>query len=89
MLSANFPTRITDLDETNLVKKFNGVEVKGAGYQRDYLKWCDLVFATGSTFVNNTFPDLAGADKKVVVYGVTGAGPAYLLDIPRYCPCGR
>jgi hypothetical protein len=89
VLSANFPTRITDLDEANLGKNFNGAVVSAPELQGEYLSWCELVFATGSTFVNDTFPRLARAGKKIVVYGVTGAGPAYLLEIPRYCPRGR
>jgi len=52
---------------------------------------CPLILATGSTFANGTIDDLMEAARccncRIVFYGSTAAGVAYLLDLERWCPC--
>ncbi|MDD4448510.1 MAG: DUF364 domain-containing protein [Methanothrix sp.] len=52
---------------------------------------CPLILMTGSTFANGTIDDLMeavrGWGSRVVFYGSTAAGAAYLLDLERWCPC--
>jgi uncharacterized protein (DUF4213/DUF364 family) len=52
---------------------------------------CQLVFVTGSTLVNGTIDGLMEDAQKhgtrVVFYGSTIAGAAFLLGLERWCPC--
>lgn len=52
---------------------------------------CPLILATGSTLANGTIDDLMdaarGCNRRVVFYGSTAAGVAYLLGLERWCPC--
>ncbi len=88
-LSSHFTTKITDMDAANFGKTFTGVKVESPDKTEEYIEWCDLIFATGSTFVNNTARELIESGKKTVFYGVTGAGPCFLLNLKRYCPCSK
>ena len=45
----------------------------------------DLLFVTSSTFINGTATKFVIPGKKTIFYGVSGAGPAYLLGLERYC----
>ena len=87
-LSLEFEIRITDMDEDHLKKEINGVKVEGIEKTNDCLAWCDMIFATGSTFVNDTAPRLIESGKPLAFYGVTAAAPTYLLNLPRFCPIG-
>ncbi|MCK9567090.1 MAG: DUF364 domain-containing protein [Methanothrix sp.] len=55
------------------------------------LESCQLFLITGSTFANRTIDDLMNAargyNSRVVFYGTTAAGVAYLLGLERWCPC--
>ena len=88
-LSSEFEIKITDMDKVNIGKEFNEVKVMGIEKTDECLNWCSLIFATGSTFVNDTAENLIKSRKNIVFYGVTGAGPTYLLNLKRYCPCSR
>jgi len=52
---------------------------------------CPLILMTGSTLANGTIDDLMeaarGYNSRVVFYGTTAAGVAYLLGLERWCPC--
>jgi len=52
---------------------------------------CRIVFVTGSTLVNGTIDGLMQEAQKhgtrVVFYGSTIAGAAFLLGLERWCPC--
>ncbi len=87
-LSAGFEIRITDMDEANLGKDFNGARVENTDKTDEYINCCDLIFATGSTFVNGSAGCLIKSKKEIVFYGVTGAGHCFLLGLKRYCPRG-
>ncbi|MCK4533647.1 hypothetical protein KAU39_07640 [bacterium] len=87
-LSKEFEVRITDMDEDNIGKKVNGVIVESPEKAEENIKWCNLIFVTGSTFVNETYKQFIVKDKPTVFYGVTCAGAVYLLNLKRYCPEG-
>ncbi|HPD61230.1 MAG TPA: DUF364 domain-containing protein [Thermodesulfobacteriota bacterium] len=86
-LAQGFPLRITDLDEANIGTKRFGVVIQSPQETQESIAWCDLMVVTGSTAVNNTMKEFIGR-KPVIFYGVTVAGPAYLLGLNRFCPFG-
>ncbi len=87
-LSREFELRVTDIDKDNIGKKINGVTIESPENTEKNIKWCDLIFATGSTFVNNTYKQFIVKNKPTVFYGVTCAGAVYLSNLKRYCPEG-
>ena len=87
-LSKKFEFRVTDMDEDNIGKRVNGVMVEHPEHAEKNMEWCDVIFATGSTFVNKTYKQFIVKSKPTVFYGVTCAGSVYLLDLKRYCPEG-
>jgi len=88
-LSSEFEIRITDMDEENIGKEINKARVGSAKETDSCMNWCDMIFATGSTFVNDTAPRLIKSGKPMAFYGVTAAAPTYLLNFPRFCPLGK
>jgi hypothetical protein len=84
-LAAEFPLRITDLDEKNIGEEKFGVLIQDPIHAQEHSDWCDLLVVTGSTAVNGTMTDFVGK-KPVIFYGVTVAGPAHLLGFDRFCP---
>jgi hypothetical protein len=52
---------------------------------------CLLILMTWSTLANGTIDDLMeaarGCNSRVIFYGSTAAGVAYLLGLERWCPC--
>ncbi len=89
VLTKYFETRITDMDRDNIGRKINGVEIEPPDKENENIKWCDIVFVTGSSFVNNTAEKYIRINKKVIFYGVTCAGATYLLNLDRFCPFGK
>jgi len=86
-LAQEFALRITDLDEANIGTKKFGVIIQSPQEAQQNIEWCDLMVVTGSTAVNNTMQEFIGK-KPVLFYGVTVAGPAYLLGSNHFCPFG-
>ena len=87
-LSKSLDVRVTDLDADNIGTTKFGVEIRGPEETAANVQWCDVAFITGSTLCNGTLEDIIG-DKPTVVFGVTVAGPAKLLDLERFCPLGH
>ena len=86
-LAQGFALRISDLDDANRGAKKFGVIIQSPQKAQQNIEWCDLMVVTGSTAVNNTMKEFIGK-KPVIFYGVTVAGPAYLLGLNRFCPFG-
>lgn len=84
-LSSAYQLRIIDLDPDNIGKSFGGVEVESEDCTDDALNWCNIALVTGSTLVNGTADRFVGLKCHTVFYGVTIAGAAALLDLPRFC----
>lgn len=60
-------------------------------HAEEMFEHCQLILMTGSALANGTIDAVMDiAEKKecrVVYYGTTIAGAAYLLDLERWCPC--
>ena len=72
----------------NIGKKVNGIVVESTETTEKNIEWCDLIFATGSCVVNETYNQFIVRDKPTIFYGVTCAGAVSLLNLKRYCPDG-
>jgi hypothetical protein len=82
--------RCTDLNPRNVGSRKYGVEIwDGRTETKRLIRWCDLLLATSSTMVNNTFDgireEVISRGKRLIVFGVTGAGVASLLGLERVC----
>ena len=87
-LARHFDIRVTDMDPDNLGKSKYGVSIEPVENTSAVIEWGDVVFATGSTLVNNTYRTLI-KDRPLVFYGVTVSGIAFLTDCPQYCDQGH
>lgn len=87
-LSKHFLIRVTDLDPENLGQQKYGVLIEHADSTEEVINWSNIVFATGSTMVNNTYQSVI-KDKPVVFYGVTVSGIAFFTGCKQYCHCGH
>lgn len=86
--------RIADLDKNNIGSRKFDVEIIDGASDADYIiRSTDIVLITGTTFVNGTFDGLWDAvtryGKKSIIFGVTAAGIAKLMNLHRLCPCAR
>ncbi len=81
--------RAVDLDKDNIGKDFFTVTIEPEERTEDAINWCDMIFATGSTIVNNTISSFIDAGKPVVFYGVTISAPAKILNLTTFCECGH
>jgi uncharacterized protein (DUF4213/DUF364 family) len=82
--------RCTDLNPKNIGSQKFGVEIwDGSSQNTELSRWCDLLLVTSSTLTNNTFDAIrAEADsqgKRLIIFGVTGAGTSALLGLERVC----
>jgi uncharacterized protein (DUF4213/DUF364 family) len=80
----------TDLNPDNIGATKYGVVIRDGKTETDNLiRWCDLVLATSSTIVNNSFDGIRESatreGKRLVIFGVTGAGAAALAGLERLC----
>jgi len=87
-LSKKFDLRVTDMDHDNIGKEKFGVVIHSPAETQNNLNWCDIVMATGTTIVNDTFNQFR-LSKPVIFYGVTISGVAKLLDLNHFCHCGH
>ncbi len=85
ILASNYATRAIDMDKDNIGKKISEVFIEPVENTSDAIKWCDLIFATGSTIVNGTIYDFLNKDKPVIFYGTTISGAATILNLRTYC----
>jgi len=87
-LARHYDMRVTDMDPENLGPDKYGVAIEPVDHTSEVIEWGDVVFATGSTLVNNTYRTLI-KDRPLVFYGVTVSGIAFLTDCPQYCDQGH
>jgi uncharacterized protein (DUF4213/DUF364 family) len=70
-----------------------GVKVLDGLDCQEIFQNCDLILATGSTIANGTIDGIIDEcqrhGKRLVFYGTTVAGAAYLLGLERWCSCSR
>jgi len=83
--------RVSDL--ANAGKVSCGIEVQDGLDCSELFRDCDLIFATGSTLANGTIDgilaDAEGHGNRLIFYGTTIAGAAYLLGLDRWCPFSK
>ncbi len=89
ILSKNFNVKIIDMDLDNIGKKINGVTILSPDNTNDLISWADVLFVTGSTFVNGTASQFINKGKEVIFYGVTCAAATYFLGLNRFCLYGH
>jgi len=82
--------KCTDLNPKNIGSLKFGAEIwDGRNETEKLIKWCDLLLATSSTIVNNTFDGIrdeaVSQGKRLINFGVTGAGVSALLGLERVC----
>lgn len=88
-LASYCQVRAVDLDKDNIGKDFFSVTIEPEEQTEDGVNWCDMIFATGSTIVNNSISNFIDADKPVVFYGVTISAPAKILNLITFCEYGH
>lgn len=88
-LASYCQVRVIDLDKDNIGKKFFNILIEPEENTENVIKWCDMIFATGSTIVNNTISNFMNAGKPAVFYGVTITAPAKVLGIKTFCKYGH
>ena len=81
--------RVVDMDRDNIGSDAFDVVIEPPERTHDAIKWCDLIFATGSTVVSGTITDFLIQDKPVLFYGVTISAAARILNLNSYCHCGH
>jgi len=82
--------RCTDLNPRNVGSPKFGAEIwDGRSESMKLVKWCELLLATSSAIVNNTFDGIraeaVSQNKQLIMFGVTGAGVSALLGLERVC----
>jgi uncharacterized protein (DUF4213/DUF364 family) len=89
MLAVNSSLRVIDLDAGNIGKSVSGIVVEPPDMTMDAIRWCDAIFATGSTLVNGTIGAFLNCGKPATFYGVTISAPAKILNLNSYCRYGH
>lgn len=82
--------RCTDLNPRNTGTQKYGTEVwDGRTDTERLVGWCDILLVTSSTIVNDTYDNIkkeaVAKDKRLIIFGVTGAGISALLGLERLC----
>jgi len=83
--------RSTDLNSTNIGSCMYGVVIwDGKTDTQQLIDWCQVMLVTSSTMVNNTFDIIhqtaTALHKRLITFGVTGAGVCALTALERLCP---
>lgn len=87
-LAKNFELKVADMDEDNIDREKYGLKIWGPEKTEEFLRWCDIVLATGTTVVNNSIGQFR-ISKPVIYYGITISGVAKLLGLKHFCYCGH
>ncbi len=82
--------RCADLNPKNIGSPRYGIEIWDGGTDTERLVgWCDILLVTSSTIVNDTYDSIKkeadAKDKRLIIFGVTGAGISALLGLERLC----
>jgi hypothetical protein len=80
----------TDLNPKNIGSSKFGVKIlDGRSEVERLVKWCDILLVTTSSIVNNTLDEIREraihGGKRLILFGVTGAGVASLLNLEIMC----
>jgi len=82
---------VVDMDPENIGRKVGDIVVQDAVDELDLIDRSDIVLVTGSSVINSSFWSIyeRSFGKKLYMYGVTGAGVAYVMGVPRLCYYGE
>ncbi|MCH3918545.1 MAG: DUF364 domain-containing protein [Spirochaetia bacterium] len=87
-LGARFSLRVLDLNPDTIGSRRSGILIEDGGKaMKDAICWADLILCTGSTLANGTIVDYIDLGKKVIFFGTTLSGAAYLMGLERWCFC--
>jgi len=89
MLATNYNIRVVDMDQDNIGTNKFDTAIEPPEMIDDAIKWCELIFATGSSIVNGTIINFLKQYKPVLFYGVTISAAANILKLNQYCHCGH
>lgn len=82
--------RVLDLNPKNIGTKKESILIEdGIKAYDECVKWADLILCTGSIFANGSMDLYVDINKEVVFFGTSCSGPAYLLNLKRFCPCSK
>lgn len=85
------PDRVMVSDLAEAGRVCCGVVVLDGMASSEMFERCQLILMTGSTLANGTIDRLVENarqhNNRVVIYGTTIAGAAYLLGLERWCSC--
>ena len=96
-LSQSFGTqnvRCTDLNPKNIGSNRFGIKIwDGKTDTTKLINWCEFLLVTSSSLTNGTFDDIyresISAGKRLILFGITGAGVCALTGLERICPFGH
>jgi len=88
-LAASYQVRAIDLNKENIGKVFADIPIEDESKTQEAIDWCDTIFATGSTLVNNTISFFLNTGKPAIFYGVTISAPAKILGLNSFCEKGH
>ena len=82
--------RCTDLNPDNIGTIKYGAQIWDGRTQTEKLiKWSNILLVTSSTIVNGTYDEIrekiVAQGKRMIIFGVTGAGVAALTGLERLC----
>ncbi|MGD1818974.1 MAG: Rossmann-like domain-containing protein [Pleomorphochaeta sp.] len=82
--------RVLDLNPDNIGKYKESILIEdGIKNYQECVNWADLILCTGSVFANGSMDLYLDIDKEVVFFGTSCSGPAYLLNLKRFCPLSK
>ena len=91
MVKSLGPERVMVSDLAEAGGERYGVRIQDGMNSEMIFEKCPVVFITGSTLVNGTIDSLMEDAQKhgtrVIFYGSTISGAAFLLGLERWCPC--
>jgi uncharacterized protein (DUF4213/DUF364 family) len=80
---------VSDMAEAGKIR--SGIKILDGMDSHEIFERCQLILITGSTLANGTIDGLMEMaldhDRRVVFFGTTIAGAAFLLGLERWCPC--
>ncbi len=84
---------VSDLNYDNIGRIKYGATIYHGDMNEYIIKNSNIILCTGSTLANNTIWNILDLikkyNKRIIFYGTTIAGVAELLNLERFCSCGK
>lgn len=91
--SKHFESYVTDLNPENIGKVKFGRKILDGSANEEVIKKANVACITGSTLTGGALPELIRwcetCGVEPLIYGVTGRGPAKILNLGHFCPYGH